>query len=162
MAKAATLTIVEAENIVPIGSIDPNDVDLPGIFVDRIVPATDEKHIELRKLREPETGATNGSAKDAAQIERERIGRRAAKELKPGYYVNLGVGEYQIWSSRSLSQWLIENRYSDSCAVIPAGGCQGVDSIREWYFGHGMLCSSIVDVCFGLTRVGRVSHRGRG
>jgi 3-oxoacid CoA-transferase len=99
MAKAATLTIVEAENIVPIGSIDPNDVDLPGIFVDRIVPATDEKHIEIKKLRESETGNANGSVKDAAQIERERIGRRAAKELKQGYYVNLGVGEFdnRIW-----------------------------------------------------------------
>jgi 3-oxoacid CoA-transferase len=98
MAKAATLTIVEAENIVPIGSIDPNDVDLPGIFVDRIVPATDEKHIEIKKLRESETGDPNGSVKDAAQIERERIGRRAAKELKQGYYVNLGVGELIIRS----------------------------------------------------------------
>ncbi|KAJ5343563.1 hypothetical protein MYU51_021667 [Penicillium brevicompactum] len=91
MAKAATLTIVEAENIVPVGSIDPNDVDLPGIFVDRIVPATDDKHIENKKLRSGEASAT-GSARDAAQIQRELIGRRAAKELKPGYYVNLGVG----------------------------------------------------------------------
>lgn len=91
MAKAATLTIVEAENIVPVGSIDPNDVDLPGIFVDRIVPATDDKHIENRKLRSSEATAA-GSAKDAAQMQRELIGRRAAKELKPGFYVNLGVG----------------------------------------------------------------------
>ncbi|KAJ5736420.1 3-oxoacid CoA-transferase subunit B [Penicillium malachiteum] len=92
MAKAATLTIVEAENIVPVGSIDPNDVDLPGIFVDRIVPATDEKHVEIKKLRESETGSAGESAKDEAQIQRERIGRRAAKELKQGFYVNLGVG----------------------------------------------------------------------
>jgi 3-oxoacid CoA-transferase len=90
MAKAATLTIVEAENIVPVGSIDPNDVDLPGIFVDRIVPATDDKHVENRKLRSEATAT--GSAKDMAQIQRELIGRRAAKELKPGFYVNLGVG----------------------------------------------------------------------
>ncbi|KAJ5538996.1 hypothetical protein N7513_007328 [Penicillium frequentans] len=92
MAKAATLTIVEAENILPVGSIDPNDVDLPGIFVDRIVPATDEKHIENKKLRESETESAEGSTKSQAQIERERIGRRAAKELKQGFYVNLGVG----------------------------------------------------------------------
>ncbi|KAJ5118493.1 3-oxoacid CoA-transferase subunit B [Penicillium atrosanguineum] len=90
MAKAATLTIVEAENIVPVGSIDPNDVDLPGIFVDRIVPATDEKHIENKKLRESE--GAGEATKGEAQIQRERIGRRAAKELKQGYYVNLGVG----------------------------------------------------------------------
>lgn len=93
MAKAATLTIVEAENIVPLGSIDPNDVDLPGIFVDRIVPATDPKNIEIMKLRESEEGSATESKKDAAQTQRERIGRRAAKELKQGYYVNLGVGK---------------------------------------------------------------------
>ncbi|CAG8239337.1 unnamed protein product, partial [Penicillium nalgiovense] len=91
MAKAASLTIVEAENIVPVGSIDPNDVDLPGIFVDRIVPATDDKHIEIRKLRSGEATVA-GSGKDEARIQRELIGRRAAKELKPGFYVNLGVG----------------------------------------------------------------------
>lgn len=33
MAKAAKTTIVEAESIVEVGEIDPNDVHLPGIFV---------------------------------------------------------------------------------------------------------------------------------
>ncbi|KAM0117502.1 hypothetical protein ACP6JC_005889 [Aspergillus fumigatus] len=93
MAKAATLTIVEAENIVPVGSIDPNDVDLPGIFVDRVVPATAEKHIEIRKLRTPENEDATKTLSDPAMAQRNRIARRAAKELKQGYYVNLGVGE---------------------------------------------------------------------
>lgn len=89
MAKAATLTIVEAEEIVPVGSIDPNDVDLPGIFVDRIVPATAEKHIEIRKLRSTEGTST----KETPEVkQRNRIAKRAAQELKEGYYVNLGVG----------------------------------------------------------------------
>lgn len=91
MAKAATLTIVEAEEIVPVGAIDPNDVDLPGIFVNRIVPATAEKHLEIKKLREADNGAsTKGETPEIAQ--RNRIAKRAAKELKKGYYVNLGVG----------------------------------------------------------------------
>lgn len=102
MAKAATLTIVEAENIVPTGSIDPNDVDLPGIFVDRIVQATEEKTIELLKLRDPETDGKDESLtspKNAAQEKRNRIGRRAAAELKEGFYVNLGVGmDISSWS----------------------------------------------------------------
>ncbi|KAF4215776.1 hypothetical protein CNMCM5878_007765 [Aspergillus fumigatiaffinis] len=92
MAKAATLTIVEAENIVPVGSIDPNDVDLPGIFVDRVVPATAEKHIEIKKLRSPENEDAGKSSRDPDMLQRNRIARRAAKELKQGYYVNLGVG----------------------------------------------------------------------
>lgn len=92
MAKAAALTIVEAENIVPVGSIDANDVDLPGIFVNRIVPATEDKHIEIKKLRSDDQGSEGKSASESALAQRNRIARRAAKELKQGYYVNLGVG----------------------------------------------------------------------
>ncbi|KAE8148601.1 3-oxoacid CoA-transferase [Aspergillus avenaceus] len=92
VAKAASLTIVEAENIVPVGSINPDDVDLPGIFVDRIVPATSEKSIEIKKLRSDTETNTSESPKDTGMSQRDRIAKRAAKELKQGYYVNLGVG----------------------------------------------------------------------
>ncbi|KAB5559579.1 coenzyme A transferase, partial [Coniochaeta sp. 2T2.1] len=92
MAKAAKVTIVEAEEIVEVGAIDPNDVDLPSIFVDRIVPATVEKKLEIVKTRSE--GESEGKSKPTndAQARRDRIARRSAKELKPGYYVNLGVG----------------------------------------------------------------------
>ncbi|KAF6804989.1 coenzyme a [Colletotrichum musicola] len=92
MAKAATLTIVEAEHIVEAGEIDANDVDLPGIFVDRIVPATAEKNIEILKLREESGSEDLSKPKNVAQERRNRIARRAAKELHEGFYVNLGVG----------------------------------------------------------------------
>lgn len=93
MAKAARLTIVEAENIVPTGSINPNDVDLPGIFVDRIVPATVPKRIEILKLATPPSSpSSSSSASSDVQEKRNRIARRTAQELKEGYYVNLGVG----------------------------------------------------------------------
>lgn len=91
MAKAARLTIVEAEEIVPLGSLNPNDIHLPGIFVNRIVPATAPKNIEIKKLRDPnENGKPSSQSDDAAR--RNRIAKRASKELKHGYYVNLGVG----------------------------------------------------------------------
>ncbi|KAI1413943.1 succinyl-CoA:3-ketoacid-coenzyme A transferase subunit B [Hypoxylon sp. FL1857] len=88
MAKAARIAIVEAENIVPIGSIDPDAVDLPGIFIDRIVPATAPKNFEVLKVAPPKEESGKPSTLDA----RNRIARRAAKELHDGYYVNLGVG----------------------------------------------------------------------
>ncbi|KAI0399356.1 succinyl-CoA:3-ketoacid-coenzyme A transferase subunit B [Xylaria palmicola] len=95
MAKAARLAIVEAEHIVPIGAIDPDSVDLPGIFIDRIVPATAPKRAEVLKLapRGGDDGAAAAAAtKLGAADSRTRIARRAAQELQDGYYVNLGVG----------------------------------------------------------------------
>lgn len=92
MAKAAKLTIVEAENIVPVGEIDPDDVQLPGIFVDRVVKATVEKQVECLQLRDAEAEAEpNVTAKDVKGI-KHRIAKRASEELKEGFYVNLGVG----------------------------------------------------------------------
>ncbi|GME33799.1 Major intrinsic protein [Neofusicoccum parvum] len=86
MAKAATVAIVEAEEIVPVGTIHPDNVHLPGIFIDRIVPAKAEKAVEVRKVRQEGGGGVKMDEK------RTRIAKRTAKELKSGYYVNLGVG----------------------------------------------------------------------
>ncbi|KAF4626734.1 hypothetical protein G7Y89_g11423 [Cudoniella acicularis] len=103
MGKAAKVTIVEAENIVPVGSIHPDNVHLQGIYVDRIVPATVKKVIEICKLREAEGKTGDETKKSASQARRERIARRTAKELKNGYYVNLGVApsflspETKVW-----------------------------------------------------------------
>jgi 3-oxoadipate CoA-transferase alpha subunit len=39
MATAATLTVAEVSEVVPLGGIDPEVVVTPGIFVDRVVVA---------------------------------------------------------------------------------------------------------------------------
>jgi 3-oxoacid CoA-transferase subunit A len=56
VAMAGQLCIAEVEQIVEIGSIDPDHVHLPGIYVDRIVhnPAP-EKRIEQRTVRTGDT-----------------------------------------------------------------------------------------------------------
>lgn len=91
MAKAAKVTIVEAENIVPTGTIGPDEIDVPGVFVDRIVKATKEKIVEIKKLRQDADPAAESNKSDAS-IRRDRIAKRASKELQEGFYVNLGVG----------------------------------------------------------------------
>jgi 3-oxoacid CoA-transferase subunit A len=56
MATAARVTVVEAEEIVPTGTLDPDCVHTPAIFVDRIVCSTiNEKRIEKRTTRPRET-----------------------------------------------------------------------------------------------------------
>ena len=67
------------------------EVDLPGIYVDRIVPARVDKQIEFMTLSGDKSDAT-AETKDAAKLRREKIAKRASRELKDGYYCNLGVG----------------------------------------------------------------------
>ncbi|KAJ3728678.1 hypothetical protein C8R42DRAFT_693834 [Lentinula raphanica] len=96
MAKNAKLTIIEAEEIVPVGSISPNAIHLPSVYVDRIVKATVPKHIEIVTLsksgQEEKPVSELSPEKAAAQTLRNRIAKRAAKELQNGFYVNLGIG----------------------------------------------------------------------
>jgi 3-oxoacid CoA-transferase subunit A len=56
MATAARVTVVEAEEIVAPGEIDPNCVHTPGIYVDRVVRCTvNAKRIEKLTVRARET-----------------------------------------------------------------------------------------------------------
>ena len=51
-AMAGNVCIVEVEEVVEVGAIDPDQVHLPGIYVDRIVHnPTPEKRIEQRTVR---------------------------------------------------------------------------------------------------------------
>jgi 3-oxoacid CoA-transferase subunit A len=52
-AMAAKITIVEVEELVEIGELDPEHIHLPGVYIQRIVVGTDyEKRIERRVVRE--------------------------------------------------------------------------------------------------------------
>lgn len=57
VAMAGKVTVVEVEEVVPLGALAPDSIHLPGIYVDRIVVnATPEKRIEKRTITE-KTGA---------------------------------------------------------------------------------------------------------
>ena len=82
MAPAGRITIAEVEELVPAGSIDPNEIHTPGIYVQRIFQGSNYiKPIE-------HFAATAQSEEDQKEI----IARRLAKEIKDGDYVNLGIG----------------------------------------------------------------------
>lgn len=52
MCGAASITVAEVEELVPAGSLDPNQIHIPGIFVNRIFKgAVYEKRIEQRTVR---------------------------------------------------------------------------------------------------------------
>lgn len=91
-AKAARTTIAEVEEVCEVGEIAPEDVDLPGVFVTRVVEAT----IRL----DPRTQPTRpGRSADAGReylgrpaLTRSQVAERAALLFGPGSYVNLGAG----------------------------------------------------------------------
>ncbi|MFY9288718.1 MAG: CoA transferase subunit A [Alphaproteobacteria bacterium] len=51
VAMCGKVTVVEAEEIVPIGQMDPDNVHTPGIFVQRLIKGQFEKRIEQRTTR---------------------------------------------------------------------------------------------------------------
>jgi 3-oxoacid CoA-transferase len=91
-AKAARVTIAEADEIVETGEIPPAAVDLPGVFVTRVVRSTttlDVKNLPMRPSRPPGSARTY-HGKPA--LTREQMGRRIAALLPDHSIVNLGAG----------------------------------------------------------------------
>jgi 3-oxoacid CoA-transferase subunit A len=51
MAKAGKITIAEVEELVEPGELDPNNIHVPGVYVQRIFKGVDyEKRIEQRTV----------------------------------------------------------------------------------------------------------------
>ncbi|MGH1356401.1 MAG: CoA transferase subunit A [Thalassovita sp.] len=53
-ATCGKVCVVEVEEIVPTGSLDPDTIHLPGIYVHRIIQGEHEKRIEQRTVRKRE------------------------------------------------------------------------------------------------------------
>ena len=51
VATCGRVCVVEVEEIVPVGSLDPDAIHLPGIYVHRLIQGEHEKRIEQRTVR---------------------------------------------------------------------------------------------------------------
>lgn len=86
MATAADLVIAEVEEIVPVGTLDPDEIVTQGIFVDYLVQA----HTTIEDLGS--SASIDTHTKKSVSESRMNIARRALAELKRGDVVNLGIG----------------------------------------------------------------------
>lgn len=78
MAKSATFTIAEVEEIVETGEINPDHVHTPGIYVDAIVlRETNDKPIE-KKTNNKNTGYSEDLLNNEKFSTRVKIAKRAA------------------------------------------------------------------------------------
>ena len=86
IATCGKVCVAEVEELVEVGELDPDQVHTPGIYVDRIIQgAKYEKRIEFRTVQ-------GAAVAKAGSTVRELLAKRAAQELRDGYYVNLGIG----------------------------------------------------------------------
>lgn len=86
IASCAQVTIAEVEQLVEVGALDPDQIHVPGVYVDRLFQGQHyEKRIEFPTTRSHHTQVPIDPL-------RQRLAQRAAQELRPGFYVNLGIG----------------------------------------------------------------------
>ncbi len=132
--------IVQVEQVVQAGTLDPRLVKIPGIYVDAVVLAPPEDHEQ--SLGQPFLpaicGMTRQAASDAPAISplgaKKIIARRAAMELRPNAVVNLGVGvpEYiaAVAAEEGISHRIALTVESGVIGGIPQGGSRFGSSLN--------------------------------
>jgi 3-oxoacid CoA-transferase len=95
-ATAANVTIAEVDDIVDPGTLDPEVVATPGIFVHRLVrreaPLRKETVFELMRSLGRNVKVAENAGAAGHGLSPELMALRAARLLAPGQYVNLGIG----------------------------------------------------------------------
>lgn len=163
MARNAKQTIVEAEHIVEPGDIDPAAVHIPGIYVTKVIQATESKEIEkIVNAKDPSEQKQSALGAGDTASKRERIVRRAAKEFKNGMYANLGIGMPMLAPSFVDSSVEVQLQSENGILGLgpyPAKGREDPDLINAGKETVTLLPGAACfgsDESFGMIRAGRI------
>lgn len=122
--------IVQVEDVVEYGALDTRLVRLPGIYVDAIVAAAPENHMQTfgtgyNPAYCGEVRVPVSSLKPLALDQRKVVARRAAMELVPNAITNLGIGMPEgvaaVAAEEGL-QGMVLTTEAGTIGGIPAGG----------------------------------------
>ena len=92
-AKGARMAIAEVDEIVEVGQIPPDQVDLPGVFVSRVVKSTVTVRLEdVMPSRPPRASDEPRTYNGKTALSRAAMAKRTAELLPEGSVVNLGIG----------------------------------------------------------------------
>ena len=113
IAHSAKVTIAEVDEIVPAGVLSPSEIHTPCAYIHRLVlrPASLPVHKDPGKAKH-----------STANAQKLQIAKRAAKEVQPGMYVNLGIGLPTL-----VPQFLEEGK----CCIQSENGILGMGKLRE-------------------------------
>jgi propionate CoA-transferase len=140
------IVIAQVEGIAQAGTIDPNDVKVPGILVDYLVVSRPENHFQTENTQyNPSfSGQLHIPLSDVAPIplsERKIIARRCAMELRPGAILNLGVGipcdVGTVAAEEGISDQIMLTTEAGAIGGVPAG-------LKD--FGHSYNPQALVDM----------------
>lgn len=168
-ATAATTTIAEVKEIVPIGALDPEAVVTPGIFVDRVVRTT--QHFDASVIRRimlvsgrsrSFEGRAGEDASAVVGLPPDLMAMRVAGLLGDGEYVNLGLGLPTLVSNYIAGRGVTLHSENGilGYGAFPAEGDEDLDL----YNASGQLVTALPEtsyfdstVSFAMARTGRVS-----
>jgi 3-oxoacid CoA-transferase len=93
---AARHTIVEVEEpIVPAGTLSPDEIHTPGIYIERIVPIQPHGMLRIERAQPaaaPPAHAAAAPTEGKRRLTREEMAATIGRRLEPGWLVNLGIG----------------------------------------------------------------------
>ena len=123
--------IVQVKRVVKAGTLDPQQVRIPGIFVNAVVIAEDESHMQTfaEQMNSAYCGRGEKQANQSAPLPldaKKIIARRAAMELKRGSVLNYGIGAPEMIASitdeEGVTEQVIATVEPGAIGGTPAGG----------------------------------------
>lgn len=167
-AMAARTTVAEVKEIVPTGTLDPEAVVTPGIFVDRIVKTTQSfdpavlRQILMMVGRVTDTGGRAIREGGPSGLPPDLVAMKVAALLRDGEYVNLGIGLPTMVSNFIEGRGVTLHAENGMLGYgpFPPEGEEDIDL----YNASGQLVSQLEGssyfdstVSFAMARTGRVS-----